>query len=138
MSLNLPDSAQRLVDILGMDAAMALIEAHGGTRIYIPMPKFIRPDHPLAVLLGTEGAQKLCRAKLGGVLDDNGGEGTLRVPLCPRIRQAAAVAQFGLGESAASLARRFKVTEKTIYEWVNKAGAQRCRRTLDMFEEISV
>jgi hypothetical protein len=126
---NLPDSAQHLVNILGMDAAMALIEAHGGTRLYVPTLARLTPEHPLSALLGYAAARKLCDALSGP---------ELRVPLCPQIKRAVAVAEFMAGVPASILARRFKTTETTIWRWVKAADAQRCNRTPDMFEEIGV
>lgn len=56
----LPPGTQEVADAIGVDAALKLVEAHGGTRIFIPAS--CDKDHWLAQLLGHRVALKLCEA----------------------------------------------------------------------------
>jgi hypothetical protein len=61
MTANLPppsEEMRRLVDIVGAEAAFALIEAHGGTRFYVPK----NPNERLISLIGEMGARALSQA----------------------------------------------------------------------------
>lgn len=50
--------ALEIAEVIGVDMAEALIEAYGGTRIYIP--RKIHPEHSLAKCIGLRPAMKLC------------------------------------------------------------------------------
>jgi hypothetical protein len=113
--IELPASAQRLVDLIGYDAAVTLIEMYGGTRIYIPKT----PNGRLIELVGEEAAAALSRAF--------GGDPDVRIPLCPRLRQLAAVKLYREGWGAGRIARQLRTTEKSVYAWVKEADAQRYR-----------
>jgi hypothetical protein len=126
---NLPERLQCLVDLVGFDAAIALVDTHGGTRIFIPTSERLTAEHPLANLLGVEAA---CRfAKRYGGADWS-------VPLGVPLKRIAAVRLYRDGASAKSLARRYGVTESAIYRWVAGDDAQRYRsRNGDLFEDAS-
>lgn len=56
----LAPAAREVADAIGVDAALKLTEAHGGTRIFIPAT--CDQDHWLAELLGHKTALQLCEA----------------------------------------------------------------------------
>jgi len=121
-STALPESARQLADVVGLAAAVRLIEEFGGTRLYVPAARSER----LAALIGAEAAAAL-RRRWGG--DE------LRVPLVPRLQEAAVAALYREGWSAARLARRFLRTEKWVYDIVRRAEAQRhLQRNGDLFD----
>lgn len=125
--LKLPDSAQRLVNLIGHDAAIALIERYGGTRIYVPH----KPNTVLTELLGQEAAATLAKT--------HGGNEKFKVPLCPDLKRLAALTLWDQGLSAPKIARRIGRHEETVRRWIAQAEAQRGRqRNRDLFETEEV
>ena len=95
----------RLIEAIGPDAAGVLIDAHGGTDIYLP--RRLPADHPLSSLIGFERAARLQAAF---------GHGALAVPLRPpAVTITARVAGLSAaGHSAAEIARRLGCTVRTV------------------------
>ena len=54
----LPGMLSIVARIAGVDAALRLAEAHGGTRLYVP--RDVRPGHELARVLGVQAARLVC------------------------------------------------------------------------------
>ena len=59
----LPKFTRQIARVAGLDAALALAAAHGGTRIYIP--RNLPADHWLITLVGQDAAQRMAR-EFGG------------------------------------------------------------------------
>ena len=61
-----------LITVLGEDAAFKLIEAYGGTRVYLPQQAVndckIAADHRLANVVGAKGVQALAELFTGMVI----------------------------------------------------------------------
>lgn len=135
----LPGVAGELVRAIGPVAAVALIEAHGGTRVYVPPPPYLtkRRDHALVKLLGLNAALALSRWRLGmkeGRVYGKEPGVHFMVPLCREVQRLMVVRLYREGWSAGRLAREFHRTEDWVYRIVREAEAQRGRaRNLDIF-----
>jgi Mor family transcriptional regulator len=100
---------RQLVDLIGIDAALALVEAHGGTRVYVrARPK---PDKGLSRLIGQDAAAKLARAMGGGGI-------MMKIPMATayrrELRNRAIVTKYAEGVPLTALAREFGMTESNI------------------------
>jgi len=97
-----------LLEGLGYDGLTRLLDAYAGECIYVP--KAVTADHALALALGLETAQALCRTV--------GSSGGFRVPtghdLRRRLRDREIRALRAEGMSLRSLVRRFKLSECRI------------------------
>ncbi len=106
----------RLADLIGLEAALALVEAYGGTRVYIPH----EPTEWLADLVGEAAAAILCGTRSGE---------NLEVPLGRQWRVLVYKAQ-GLSRSA--IARRLVCTESAVGRILRANGLTRPQ--LDLFQ----
>jgi hypothetical protein len=97
-----------LADIIGDDATLALIEAHGGTRLYVPRRS------PAASRL----AEVLGAAAVGQLSATWGGD-YLKVPTAKFWRARILRAR---GKSYAEIARALGATESSVWRWLNAAG----------------
>lgn len=92
-----PDDHIDLASVLSECELVALAEAFGGTRLYLPAG--VKPGHPLATALGHDVALALVKSI---------GAGTLRIPIARDLR---ARHYRDKGESYAQIARRLGMTE---------------------------
>lgn len=60
---------EELEDIIGLDALGLLIASFGGTRLYIPSPERLKPDHKLCLNIGDVAAAALSAACGGEIID---------------------------------------------------------------------
>lgn len=95
-----------LADILSPDQFLALTEAFGGTRLYIPVKA--KAAHPLVAVLGEDEAQKLIATI---------GYGYVCVPLARSFRAQHYRAQ---GKSMAQIARLLGMSEKGVSRIFNR------------------
>jgi hypothetical protein len=95
-----PAELAHLAEPLGAEKLFALIDAHGGTNLYIPRAP--GEDMPIAKLLGLPAAQALA---------SHWGGDTLRVPLA---RAWMARCLRARGYSHAMIARHLRTTENTV------------------------
>ena len=102
----LPAQALPLADALGDRALLALLEAHGGTRLSVP--RGVAPFDPLAVLLGTAAAERLAREFGGSVLS---------VPLCKQWRASLL---RGQGLTYAAIGRRLGMHEMSVHRLIKR------------------
>jgi hypothetical protein len=103
-----PFEIRDLVEALGVDGALHLIEQRGGTRVNVP--DSVNQGHALALLVGLEGAKRLAEIH-GGT--------QLRVPLSRAWR---ILVYHARGESYATIARKLGVVDSTIYRHLERAG----------------
>jgi DNA-binding NarL/FixJ family response regulator len=89
--------AAELVALIGESALIALAEAFGGTRLYVPAT--LDDSHRIVRAIGPDAAQALCRQF---------GPATIRVPLA---REPRAVRYRSEGLSNARIAARLGLTE---------------------------
>lgn len=102
-----PAELDYLVRPLGAAATLALIERHGGTRLYVPRA----PSAELLACLGAEAAAALC-AEWGG--------NYLKPPLAKGWR---ALVYRAAGDSYSQIARRLGCTEKAVAEHLRAGRA---------------
>jgi len=99
---------QELLDGLGYEGVIRLLDAYAGEWIYVP--REVGPGHALAQALGLDTAQALCRTV--------GSSGGFRVPsghdLRRRLRDQEIRALRAQGLSLRQLVRRFKLSECRI------------------------
>lgn len=112
-----PPEVARLSDIIGIGAALALIEAHGGTRLYIP--RAMSEEINLIKVIGLEASEKLIQAHGGNYL---------KIPVA---RQWRAVLYRGQEMSYPKIARRLGCTEGTV--WRILSEYEMTSRQLDLF-----
>jgi hypothetical protein len=121
--LALPPFTRRLLDLLGPDALIALSRQYGGTRCYVPQA--VTPDHALAICCGLEPARRLS-AEFPSE--------TIPVPLLAGFDRAlrdAAIRAAWATSSARDLARRFGVTERSIFRVLASSDDGQ----MDLFDE---
>lgn len=114
----LPKLGRELIDVMGFDAAMLLIEKRGGQRIQIqswPLKRDSRKFDDLVAVVGQDPAEKFAD-RWAGI--------EIQVPtdarLCRAQRVRAAVAAYSAGIGVPDLARQHRVTESTIWKWLKK------------------
>jgi Mor family transcriptional regulator len=80
-----PDTAEDLIDVIGLTATAALIDCYGGKKYRVPVPsECLRDSHlervrELEAMLGADAAQRLMA---------NSGGDELYIPSCWQARQA--------------------------------------------------
>lgn len=120
----LPASARRLVELIGLEATTRLVEEFGGTRLYVAEVR----NQRLREVIGEKAAEILSRYF---------GREEILVPICPALQEAMAVQMYRVGESARTIARRFRRSERWVVQAVTKAEAQRCRARMgDLWEGV--
>jgi hypothetical protein len=107
---DLPESLRDVVDLIGLPATLRLVEHYGGL-IALYVPREVDPDHPLAIAIGLAAARKLA-ARYGADCVRN-------IPRCVgglrRLRNAEIHRRRTAGESPASLARAYAITERQVW-----------------------
>lgn len=86
-----------LVDVIGEAGLIALAEAFGGRRLYVPLR--VNDRHPITVAIGVEATQRLCHHFAASII---------RVPLARELRAARYRSE---GLSNARIAARLGLTE---------------------------
>jgi hypothetical protein len=126
----LPPLICEIAEVAGLRAALALAEARGGNRLYIPMPSQLSDGHPLVKIVGPAAAKKLCEhfARLSGV--------DLEIPRGPtgsRAKQWRHMAQL-IEEGAPSsiITQRLGISRRTVIRHRSKIRLADDRQT-DMF-----
>lgn len=103
-----PPELAGLVRLVGAEAALTLVELHGGTRL--PIPREANQGTRLAREIGLEAARALS-AEHGGLM--------IKVPQVRRWRALVYRQRDGL--TYAAIARRLSTTEGRVWEWLNAA-----------------
>lgn len=107
----LPESIRELVDHIGLEGALVLVKAYGGTVLRVPVGK--RKDGKMYVslveLLGEQTADVLVRVY---------GAGIMVVPRCAdalrMARNAEMIAKYDSGIPAPKLARQYRLTDRQV------------------------
>ncbi len=117
---DLPAILTEIAEVAGLDAAMKIAEAKGGTSAYFPYRA--KAGHWLVELVGQEAADKLCAhfrtGLVGGIEVD--------IPLGPRKfyatcrRRAEELRRQNLSER--EIARRLGITYRTIKRYKASGG----------------
>lgn len=109
--IELPDLLARIAEVAGIDAAIAVARAKGGTKAYFPLQP--NAGHWLVEAVGATAAAAICRDLVSGV---KGAE--IDVPFGPtgswaEIRRRVAELDRA-GHSAPSIARACGITERSV------------------------
>lgn len=114
-SFDLPELVLELEELIGLSAALVIVERWGGTRLFVP--ERLTAEHRLVAAIGWEAAEQVVSIYAGDYL---------RVPRCAAMlrakRNAELRARHAKGESAATLAREYAMTERNV--WLILASAQ--------------
>lgn len=108
---------QQLVEVVGMVAAMQLVDQYGGIDLLVPA-KYL-PQHPLVKLLGEDAARKLIHHHTGERIYVPRGAKALR---CVRNRAIIQAYDEGQG-SAAVLALQYHLSERQVRTILNTPDA---------------
>ena len=104
----LPLVLRDIAALIGLPATMRLVEAYGGTRLYVP--KRFDPDHPLVKLLGHDNAARL--------VEQYGGSEHFDIPFAARavraLRDREIRRQGARGMTRRELAIRNRISERHI------------------------
>ena len=112
---DLPPRLAALAALIGLPATLRLVEARGGTRIYVPDEA--SNDHWLARLIGLPALQHLVAQHARDYLELDRGASALRAV---RDRQIVADAQGGA--STATLALECGLTQRQVFNILARAN----------------
>lgn len=112
---DLPPRLRALADVIGLPATLRLVEARGGTRIYVP--EEASADHWLAQLVGEPALQQLVSHHAREYLELDRAAAALRAA---RDRQIVALASHGA--STASIALQFALTQRQVFNILARAA----------------
>ncbi|MFI3218366.1 MAG: helix-turn-helix domain-containing protein [Methylococcales bacterium] len=122
----LPKRTAELVQVVGFDAAMALVNQFGGTHLNIP--KKARLNHKLCSVIGLVSLEKLC-AYYGGT--------PLEIDLCANIisqqKKLLIMMDVKAGVSNAVVARKFNTTERNVRR-IKQKSKEVYYSNVDIFE----
>lgn len=105
---DLPSSLEEIAEVIGREGALKLVNECGGTRIFVP--RNLRIQHKLVILLGMEQARRLSSHFGGETLTVVRAANLLR-----RTRNREIVRRYDAGEGVRQLARDHCLTERQIY-----------------------
>ncbi len=122
----LPDSAREIADAVGLDAAMRLIDAYGGSMLYVPK----EPTAELRQIMGAAAAATFCDLFYAG-------SDRLSLPRCARAMRAVLhrqiCAAYNQGATAGELARHYRCTERWVFEILARRRAELADQQADLF-----
>lgn len=126
----MPRSYAFIAKIIGVEAALNLINTFGGTCVFIPAKHALNINHEITHVIGLKSLQ---------ILADHMGNETIEIPMGTPITIAMrnrAIRKLAKKESKTKLARKFNVTLRTIRAIVNGEEKLKIKedRNLDLFE----
>ena len=104
---DLPGILQDLVELVGLQVTLTLVEHYGGVRLYVPVK--YDPEHVLAKQIGHQAALKLIEMYRGDRFDIPRAEKAMRAVRDWKIRE-----QYWGGKSQRQLAREYGLTDRQI------------------------
>lgn len=104
---HLPGELRAIAELIGLPAALRLVEARGGRRLYVPAG--VAPEHALVQIVGEAAAAELCRAYAGECL-----EIPRAVGYATAVRNADIRQRRSQGVSQSTLAGEHRLTERQI------------------------
>lgn len=114
----LPPLLQKIERLVGLQAAMALVQQWGGLRVYFPTPDRVTPDHPFAKVIGVEALLKLA--------NEYGGLPHFQLPKAERalraVRDARIAADYATDKTAREIAAEYGITESQVCRIVAAMG----------------
>lgn len=119
----LPESIRDMTDIIGISAALRIVEERGGIRLYVP--KALSDSHWLADLIGTEA--------LAALIEIYAGE-EIEIPRCAAALKAMKDQEIANAKgSVAEIARRYGYTERGIRKIRRRVEVQGGANQLRLF-----
>lgn len=125
----LPGRVAELADVVGLRAALILVELRGGTRLAVP--KKPAPGHWLVEHIGVEALDKLCRYYGGETIEIDRCAAALRAGL-----EANILRDYENGASNSQLARRYNYTERGIRKLRRRLERREPSLNYDLFDEL--
>ncbi len=122
----LPRRIAELVDVVGLTAALKLVELRGGVRLEVP--KRAKPEHWLVPHIGIEALTKLAAYYSGECIEIDRCAKVLKL-----LKEREIVAEFAGGLSNAQLARKYQYTERGIRILRKRVEKTRPAVNLDLF-----
>lgn len=111
MTYELPALIRELEELVGLKAALAIVESWGGLPLHVP--KTMTPDHPIARAVGLDAAAAIA-GRFGGDY--------MKVPRCVArvraLRDEELRDRWGKGEPARKLARDYQLTIRHVWRIV--------------------
>jgi len=122
----LPASVRELVDVVGVDAALAIVHERGGVRLCVP--RYARTDHWLVTVVGIDALEALVEVYAGEEID---------IPRCVdalrALREQQIYNDYIDGSTQAALARKYGYTERGIRKLLRRIGVQSAQEQLGLF-----
>jgi Mor family transcriptional regulator len=116
----LPPLLQDFERIIGLAATLDLVRAYGGLRIYIPTPARVRPDHPIAKIIGVDALMALAEVY--------GAEDHFPLPKAERailaVRNARIARAYETHKTVRELAAVHHLTERQVERILAAAGVK--------------
>jgi len=100
---------ERLIEVVGLPAALKFAESFGGMSVYFPHPENLRPGNAIVAAIGIDAARK-CAVEWKQL--------DVMMPRCCdqlRRRRDRALRVDGQRMSARRLARKYMLTERQVY-----------------------
>jgi len=129
----LPKRVAELADVVGLEAALKLVELRGGRRLYVP--KHATAQHWLVPYIGLTAVEQLAAHYQGADIE---------IDRCQDLKRAIIVAEFERGVSTSILAEHYGCTERNIRYMVNanigkpKSKTLKDEHTLDWINEFGL
>jgi len=125
----LPKRVTELVDVVGMVAALKLVEAYGGQHLWIPSKA--HPKHFLAGLIGMEALGKLSAVYGDQTMDFDRCAALLRA-----VKDKTILDEFNGGMTNGQLAVKYGMTERGIRKIKRRIMSAKPPDNLDLFADF--
>lgn len=125
----LPKRVAELVEVVGLTAALKLVELRGGGRLEVP--RRAKPEHWLVEHIGLDALVKLV-----GYYDGERIEIDRCTKLARMIKERLIVAEFESGASNGQLARKHNYTERGIRILRKRVEKAQPSMNLDLFADF--
>ncbi len=123
----LPSRTQELVKVIGIQAALKLVEIRGGIRLSVPTRA--KPEHWLVAEIGLEALQSLVGYYQGEEIEIDRCVKALRA-----IKEQAILEDFQQGLSNTKLARKYAYTERGIRKLRRRVEKTEISAQIDLFD----
>jgi hypothetical protein len=125
----LPSRTQELVEVIGLPAALKLVELHGGRHIWVPTTA--KETHWLNEQIGMDAFTKLCAHYSYSRLEIDKCATLIRA-----LRDKTILEEFNHGMTNYQLATKYNTTERQIVRIRKHAIKTSATPTLDIFKDL--
>lgn len=123
---DLPPRLAELAGVIGLAATLRLVEARGGTRVYVP--EAANDDHWLMRLIGRGPFERLVAWRPREHVELDRAAGALRA-----ARDRQILAEHQAGASSSALALQYGLTQRQIFNILARSSADEDDATPDLF-----